>query len=85
MEEISSLQSSRWPLAAENINAVIPLIEEMELRKVGNENKTKQILGESFQNKVRGVDILFVARIHVAFGGNQQLAKFKMAKYGRDN
>jgi hypothetical protein len=31
------------------------------------------------------VDILFVARIHVAFGGNQQLAKLKMAFSGREH
>jgi hypothetical protein len=49
------------------------------------EMKTKQIFGETFQNKVRGVDILFVARIHVAFGGNQQLAKLKMAFSGREH
>jgi hypothetical protein len=41
LEETSSLQISRWPWwQAEWINAVPPLGEEMELRKVGNENKT---------------------------------------------
>ncbi len=39
-DETSSLQISRWPFQAERINAVLPLGEEMELRKVGNENKT---------------------------------------------
>ena len=40
LEETSSLQTSRRPLRADHINAVPPLGEEMELRKVGNENKT---------------------------------------------
>ena len=45
--------------------------------------KTKQIFGKTFQKKVRGVGILLVAGIHVAFGGNQQLANFKMTMTGR--
>jgi hypothetical protein len=44
---------------AEQINAVEPLGEEMELRKVGNENKTS--FGKTFQKKVRGVGILLAA------------------------
>ena len=49
------------------------------------EMKTKQILGKTFQKKVRGVGILSVAWIHVAFGGNQQLANFKITINGRGN
>ena len=45
--------------------------------------KTKQIFGKTFQKKVRGVGILLAAGIHVAFGGNQQLANFKMTIFGR--
>ncbi len=47
------------------------------------EMKTNQIFGKTFQKKVRGVGILLVAWIHVAFGGNQQLANFKMTIIGR--
>ena len=47
------------------------------------EMKTKQIFGKTFQKKVRGVGIRLVACIHLAFGGNQQLANFKMTINGR--
>jgi hypothetical protein len=40
LEEISSLQISRRPLSAEQINGVLPLGEEMELAKVRNEKQT---------------------------------------------
>ena len=52
LAEISSLQTSRWPLSAERINAVLPLGEIIELAKERNEkqkqnrwNTSKQKLG----------------------------------------
>ena len=47
--------------------------------------KTKQIFGKTFQKKVRGVGILFVAGIHVAFEGNQQFGNFNMTIFGREH
>ena len=49
------------------------------------EMKTRQIFGKTFQKKVRGVGIRLGAWIHVAFGGNQQLANFTMTFFGREN
>ena len=47
--------------------------------------KTKQMFGKTFQKKVRGVGILLVAGIHVAFEGNQQFGNFNMTFSGRQH
>ena len=52
LAEISRSQISTWPLRAEQINAVLPLGEAIELAKVRNE-KEKQF-GEILQNKSLG-------------------------------